>query len=125
MSEIGRVAAVAVVAALCAVLTRKAAPEFAIVLALAAGAMILAFCGGALSSVLDFLDDLAQTGGLSRNCRGNENRSGNLPGRPRRRTGWNRGDGRNHFGPVNGSSVAHRSPVYLGGVVMTDGSGAA
>ena len=60
-----------------------------------------------------------------RNCRGNENRSGNLPGRPRRRTGWNRGDGRNHFGPVNGSSVAHRSPVYLGGVVMTDGSGAA
>ena len=65
MSEIGRVAAVAVVAALCAVLTRKAAPEFAIVLTLAAGAMILAFCGGALSSVLDFLDDLAQTGGLS------------------------------------------------------------
>ena len=65
MSEIGRVAAVAVVAALCAVLTRKAAPEFAIVLALAAGAMILAFCGGALSSVLDFLDELAQTGGLS------------------------------------------------------------
>ena len=57
MSEIGRVAAVAVVAALCAVLTRKAAPEFAIVLALAAGAMILAFCGGALSSVLDFLDE--------------------------------------------------------------------
>ena len=43
MSEIGRVAAVAVVAALCAVLTRKAAPEFAIVLALAAGAMILLF----------------------------------------------------------------------------------
>ena len=65
MSEIGRVAAVAVVAALCAVLTRKAAPECAIALALAAGAMILAFCGGALSSVLDFLDDLAQTGGLS------------------------------------------------------------
>ena len=65
MSEMGRVAAVAVVAALCAVLTRKAAPEFAILLALAAGAMILAFCGGALSSVLELLDELAQTGGLS------------------------------------------------------------
>lgn len=68
--------------------------------------MILAFCGGALSSVLDFLDDLAQTGGLSQSVVTpvvktagiavvTENRSGNLPGRPRRRTGWNRGDGRN------------------------------
>lgn len=65
MSEMGRVAAVAVAAALCAVLTRKAAPEFVVVIALAAGAMILAFCGGALSSVVDFLDELAQAGGLS------------------------------------------------------------
>ncbi len=64
MSEMGRVAAVAV-AALCAVLTRKAAPEFAIILALAAGAMILVACGDALSTVLELLDELAQAGGLS------------------------------------------------------------
>ena len=65
MIAMGEVAALAVTAALCAVLIRKAAPEFALLLAVAAGGLILLSCAGALARVLDFLDELALAGGLS------------------------------------------------------------
>jgi stage III sporulation protein AD len=65
MSDIGKVAAIAVTAALCAVVVRKQAPEIAMVLALVAGAAILSSCVQALTEVLDFLDELSELGGLS------------------------------------------------------------
>jgi stage III sporulation protein AD len=61
----GKVAAMAVTAALCAVVVRKQAPELAIVLALVAGGAILYSCVQALTEVLDFLDELSELGGLS------------------------------------------------------------
>jgi stage III sporulation protein AD len=61
----GKVAAMAVTAALCAVVVRKQAPDLAMVLALVAGAAILYSCVQALTEVLDFLDELSELGGLS------------------------------------------------------------
>lgn len=60
-----RMAAAAIVAAVCAVVVRKQAPEIALVLGICAGAVVLLYCSGALSTVIEFLDKLAQTGGLS------------------------------------------------------------
>jgi stage III sporulation protein AD len=65
MSDIGKVAAMAVIAALCAVVVRRQAPDIAMVLALVAGAAILYSCAQALTEVLDFLDELSELGGLS------------------------------------------------------------
>lgn len=65
MNDVGKIAALAVVAALCAAVVKKQAPEIAMVLALAAGAMILVSCVQGLSRVVDFLDELAEFGGLS------------------------------------------------------------
>jgi len=64
MNEIGKVAALAVAAALCAAVVRKQAPEIAMVLALAAGTAILLSCAGGLSQVISFVDELANAGGL-------------------------------------------------------------
>lgn len=65
MNDVGKIAALAVVAALCAAVVKKQSPEIAMVLALAAGVMILLSCAQGLARVLDFLDGLAEFGGLS------------------------------------------------------------
>ena len=65
MTEVIRLAAVAVAAALCAVTVRKQAPEIALVLSLCAGALILSLCAGALTDVVDELRRIAEYGGLS------------------------------------------------------------
>lgn len=65
MSEMGKLAALAVAAALCAVVVKKQSPEIAMALALAAGAVILLSCVQGLSQLLDLVDELAQFGSLS------------------------------------------------------------
>jgi len=65
MNDMGKVAALAVAAALCAVVVKKQAPEIALALALAAGAALLLSCSQALEGVLGLVDELAQAGGLS------------------------------------------------------------
>lgn len=65
MNGVLRIAAAAVAAALCAVVVKKQAPELGLVLALAAGAVILSFAAGALEQITDFLERLADTAGLS------------------------------------------------------------
>ena len=64
MDDILKVAAVAIVAAICAVVVKKNVQELGMVLALAAGVMILTFALGAIGSVRDMLDSLADTAGL-------------------------------------------------------------
>lgn len=65
MSDIIKVAAAAVAAAVCAVVVRKQAPELGLVLAACAGAVILLYCSGALRAAVELMDKLAQAGGLS------------------------------------------------------------
>lgn len=65
MNEILKVAAAAIVAAVCAVVVRKQAPEIGLLLAICAGALFLLYCSGSLRSIMDFMDKLAETGGLS------------------------------------------------------------
>lgn len=65
MSGALSVAAAAILAAVCALVVGKQAPEVAILLAICAGALILLYCSGALETVTAFLDRLAELGGLS------------------------------------------------------------
>ena len=65
MSDIIKVAAAAVAAAVCAVVVRKQAPELAMALTVCAGAVILLYCSGALSAALGLMDALVEAGGLS------------------------------------------------------------
>ena len=65
MNEVGKIAAVGVVAALCALVIKKQAPEIAMGLALTAGAIILLSIIPGLSTVMACVDELAQTGGLT------------------------------------------------------------
>ena len=65
MNEIVRIAAVAITAALCATVIRKQTPEIGIVLVLAGGTVIFALAMTSLKSVVSFLDELADTAGLS------------------------------------------------------------
>ena len=60
-----KLAAVAVTAALCATVVRKTAPEVSMVLALAAGALILASSLDALNAVVETMNELSDTAGLS------------------------------------------------------------
>ncbi len=60
-----RLAAVAVIAALCATVVRKAVPEISIALVLAAGVFLLLAAMDALDSVVAVMNDLADTAGLS------------------------------------------------------------
>ena len=64
MTDILKIAAVAIAAALCAAVVKKQVKELALVLALAAGAVILTAALGALESVRALLDELAQLAGL-------------------------------------------------------------
>ena len=57
-----------VAAALCAVVVRKNVRELGLALALAAGAMILAFVLGAVGSVQSFMERLGDLAGLSPPC---------------------------------------------------------
>lgn len=63
--EIGRLAALAVTAALCALVLKKRVPELALVLSLAAGSLLLWEALDALSAVRGFMDRLSRTAGLS------------------------------------------------------------
>lgn len=65
MNDIVKVAAAAIVAAVCAVVVRKQAPEIALLLAACAGVLILLFCSGALKSAVRLMNELAETGGIS------------------------------------------------------------
>ena len=64
MTDILKIAAVAISAALCAAVVKKQVRELALVLAMAAGAVILTAALGALESVRALLDELAQLAGL-------------------------------------------------------------
>lgn len=64
MEDILKVAAVAIVAAICAVVVKKNVQELGMVLALAAGVIILTFALGAIGSVRQTLESLAETAGL-------------------------------------------------------------
>lgn len=65
MSDVIKVAAAGIVAAICAIVVRKQVPELAIVLAICAGALILLYCSGALATVTSFFDELVEIGGLT------------------------------------------------------------
>ncbi len=64
MTDMLKIAAVAISAALCAVVVKKQVRELGVVLALTAGAVILAAALETLQSVRELLDELAQTAGL-------------------------------------------------------------
>jgi len=63
--EIGRLAAAAVTAALCALVLKKRVPELALVLSLAAGFLLLGDTLDALAGVRGLMDRLARTAGLA------------------------------------------------------------
>lgn len=65
MSEIVKIAAAAIAAAVCAAVVRKQEPELGLVLAVCAGALILLYCSGALRAAVELMDKLLETGGLS------------------------------------------------------------
>ena len=65
MPDMLRLAAIAVTAALAAAVVRKGAAEIGLVLAMAAGAILLSASLDALSSVRDLVDMLGDTAGLS------------------------------------------------------------
>lgn len=59
------VAAAGIISAVCAVIVRKQVPELGMLLAICAGVMILLSCSGALSVVIDFVDELVTVGGIA------------------------------------------------------------
>ena len=65
MSEVIKIAAAAVTAALCAVVVRRQSPEIALALGVGACGLLVLYCSGALGSVMELADKLVQAGGLS------------------------------------------------------------
>lgn len=65
MSDVVKVAVTGIMAAVCAMVVRKQLPELAILLAICAGVLILLLCTGGLSSVIEFMDELVEAGGLT------------------------------------------------------------
>lgn len=65
MSDIIKVAAAAVSAAVCAVVVRRQAPELSLTLTVCAGAVIMLYCSGALTAAVELMDKLIESGGLS------------------------------------------------------------
>lgn len=65
MESVIKIAAVAIIAALCAVVIKKQVPELGLVLGLLAGALILSFSVTALTSIKELIETLADTAGLS------------------------------------------------------------
>jgi len=65
MSDIMRVAAAAIIAAVCAMVVRKQVPEIGLLLATCAGVLILLYCSGAVKGAITLMERLAETGGMS------------------------------------------------------------
>ncbi len=65
MTDILKIAVVAIIAAICAVVVKKNVQELGLVLALIAGVLILSYALGTLKSVTELLESLADTAGLS------------------------------------------------------------
>lgn len=65
MESIVKIAAIAVIAALCAVTVKKQVPELGLAIGLIAGALILASSVPALKSAKELMETLADTAGLS------------------------------------------------------------
>ena len=65
LDAVASVCQVLFAAALCAVVVRRQSPEIALVLGAGACALIVLYCSGALTAVVELADKLAQTGGLS------------------------------------------------------------
>lgn len=65
MELMGKIAAIAVVAALCAVVVKKQTPEIGLALVLLAGALILSMAMGALNGVVELMYTLSETAGMS------------------------------------------------------------
>ncbi len=65
MEDIVKIAALAVIAALCAVMVKKQTPELGLVLGCLAGAMILACSMPALKRATELMERLADTAGLA------------------------------------------------------------
>ena len=65
MEVVGKMAALAVVAALCALVVRQSAREVGLVLSLAAGAIILTQALGAVEAIRSLMEELGDRAGLS------------------------------------------------------------
>ena len=65
MEAVGKIAALAVAAALCALVVRQNAREIGLVLALLAGALILGQALGAVEAIWELLEELGERAGLS------------------------------------------------------------
>lgn len=65
MEEMLKIAAVAIISAICAVVLKKQVQELGLVLALTAGALILSFALSAMEGVRQLMDTLASLAGLS------------------------------------------------------------
>ena len=65
MEEMLKIAAVAIISAICAVVVKKQVQELGLVLALTAGALILSFALRAMEGVRQLMDTLASLAGLS------------------------------------------------------------
>lgn len=98
MESVVKIAAVAIIAALCAVVIKKQVPEMGLVLGLLAGALILSFSMPALKSIKELMETLADAAGLSPAVltpvvktvgigHSDEINGGSMPGRQR---GWDR-----------------------------------
>ncbi len=64
MTDILKLAAVAIISAICAVVVKKNVQELGLVLALTAGVLLLSYALGAIESARNLLDLLADTAGL-------------------------------------------------------------
>lgn len=64
MEDMLKVAAVAIIAAICAAVVKKNVQELGLVLSLTAGVLILSFALSAIGGVRDLLESLADTAGL-------------------------------------------------------------
>ena len=65
MSDVAKVAAAAMITAVCAVVLKKQIPEIGLLLTVLAGVLILLYCSGALGSAIKLMDKLTDMGELS------------------------------------------------------------
>ncbi len=65
MEELGKAAAIAVAGAVCVVVVKKNTREIGMVLALAAGVLVLSLSIGAMTGVRELMDRLSEAAGLS------------------------------------------------------------
>lgn len=62
MNDIAKVAAVGIIAAVCAIIVRKQVPELSILLTVCTGVVILTGSMGALSVIRNYMDELSMNG---------------------------------------------------------------